>query len=487
MVLSKKFNDISYYSKSAESGYKLLPFNFHRLKDSSYICVNIVGQHVKLVKHDLISLVSGTLSPEDQIYFDLKSNHLLIDDDSSVALDLLALKYRTKQHRVAQFTALHIFVVTLRCDYTCKYCQVSRRMEGAEAYDMSRDIALRSLELMFMSPSKSLKIEFQGGEPLLNFDLIKFIVASAIDMNLEDKRDLQFVITTNLTFVDQDLLDFCKAYGIYLSTSLDGPQELHNKNRPRPNKDGYQKTIEGIKKIQDQIGQDKVSALMTTTSQSLKQPMQIIDEYVRQNLHSIFLRPLSPYGFAIKTKQMEKYNIDNWMEFYKVGLEYIIDLNKAGYYMAEQYTTIILRKILTPQNPGYVDLQSPAGIGISAVVYNYDGDVYASDEARMLKEMGDDKFKLGNVFDDDYGELFGSDVLLDSLENSLPESAPMCSDCGLITFCGADPVYHYATQGDVVGKKPLSFFCKKNTSIIEHIFELLDDEDNRKILESWIT
>ena len=487
MVLTKKFNDISHYSKSTESGYQLLPFNFHRLKDSTYLCVNLVGQHVKLTKRELVDLVNGTLRSTDQIYYDLKSNHILLDDDSTVALDLLALKFRSKQHRVAQFTALHIFVVTLRCDYTCKYCQVSRRMEGAEAYDMSPETALKSLDLMFMSPSKSLKIEFQGGEPLLNLKLIRFIVTSAIDMNSVTDKDLQFVITTNLTFVDQALLDFCDTYGIYLSTSLDGPEELHNKNRPRPNKDGYQKTIEGIRKIQDQLGHDKVSALMTTTSESLKQPTQIIDEYVRQNLHSIFLRPLSPYGFAIKTKQTEKYNIDNWMDFYRTGLKYIIELNKAGYYMAEQYTAIILRKIFSPQNPGYVDLQSPAGMGISAVVYNYDGDVYASDEARMLKEMGDEKFKLGNVFDNDYIDIFGSEVLLDSIEHSLPESSPMCSDCGLVTYCGADPVYHYATQGDVLGKKPLSFFCKKNTSIIEHIFELLDDEDNRKVMEAWIT
>lgn len=447
----------------------------------------MVGQYVRLQKHELVNLVNGTLRPTDQLYYELKSNHILLDEDSNVALDLLALKYRSKQHRVAQFTALHIFVVTLRCDYTCKYCQVSRRMEGADAFDMSRETALKSLALMFMSPSTSLKIEFQGGEPLLNFELIKFIVSSAIDLNLEKNRDLQFVITTNLTFVDQELLVFCDTYGIYLSTSLDGPEELHNKNRPRPNKDGYSKTIEGIKKIQDYLGHDKVSALMTTTADSLAQPTKIIDEYVRQNLHSIFLRPLSPYGFAIKTKQTEKYNIDNWMGFYRDGLEYIIELNKAGYYMVEQYTAIILRKIFSPQNPGYVDLQSPAGMGVSAVVYNYDGDVYASDEARMLKEMGDEKFKLGNVFENDYYDIFSSDILLDSLENSLPESSPMCSDCGLVTYCGADPVYHYATQGDVVGKKPLSFFCKKNTSIIEHIFDLLEDDGNRTIMEKWIT
>ena len=61
--------------------------------------------------------------------------------------------------------------------------------------------------------------------------------------------------------------------------------------------------------------------------------------------------------------------------------------------MVEQYSAIVLKKMLTNDDPGYVDLTSPAGIGIGAIVYNYDGDVYASDEGRMLAEMGDRTFR----------------------------------------------------------------------------------------------
>ena len=74
--------------------------------------------------------------------------------------------------------------------------------------------------------------------------------------------------------------------------------------------------------------------------------------------------------------------------------------------------------MLTNDDPGYVDLTSPAGIGIGALVYNYDGDVYASDEGRMLAEMGDKTFRLGNLHDDSYAELILSDALLDPLEES---------------------------------------------------------------------
>ena len=486
MVLSRSFSKLTDFEEALSLGYDLLPFNFHKLSTDKYLCTNMVGEHLYLKKVELAAFIDGKLSYREQKYLELKTKHFLYDSDSDVAIDLLALKLRTKHHRVSQFTALHIFVVTLRCDYTCNYCQVSRRQEGEGAFEMSKDSADAALRLVFMSPAKALKIEFQGGEPLLNFELIKYIVQQADFSNRSAQKELQFVITTNLSNLNDDVLNFCRDERIYLSTSLDGPEELHNKNRPRPGKNGYEKTVAGIKRIQSEIGVNKVSALMTTTNASLQKPKEIIDEYVKQNLNSIFLRPLSPYGFAIKTKQTEKYNAGNWIDFFKDGLDYIISLNQAGYFLVEQYSRIIMRKLFSSENPGYVDLQNPAGIGISVVVYNYDGDVYASDEARMLKEMGDETFKLGNLHKNTYEEIFGFEPLLESLESSILESAPMCSDCGLQAFCGADPVYHHATQGDSVGKKPLSFFCKKNMAVITHILETLEDPKKQRILQSWL-
>lgn len=65
--------------------------------------------------------------------------------------------------------------------------------------------------------------------------------------------------------------------------------------------------------------------------------------------------------------------------------------------MIEEFAAIILRKILTPWCTGFVDLQSPAGIINSVLVYDYDGYLYASDESRMLAEEGDYTFRIGSV------------------------------------------------------------------------------------------
>ena len=484
--LAKKFKNIEYFDSAIAGEYKLLPSRFTSLDESVYLLTNEVGEFLTVTRQQLENYVKKRVNKDSDFYHDLKSKHFLYDTDSNVALDLLSLKYRTKAKKISQFTALHIFVVSLRCDYSCQYCQVSRQTDDKKAYDMTEETAIRSLEFVFKSPSPSIKIEFQGGEPLLNFELIKFIVWSAKEKNKQFKKNLVFVITTNLTFANEDVLSFCFEHNIYLSTSLDGPADLHNKNRPRPLKNGYELTTDKIKEAQKYLGYEKIGALMTTTEASLSRVTEIIDEYIGLNMNSIFLRPLSPYGFAIKNKQASKYNVTRWFEFYKEGLEYIINLNKNGIYFKEIYTQIILTKIFSPFATSYVDLQSPTGAGISAIVFNYDGDVYASDEARMLAEMGDTHFKLGNLFSSSYEDIMLSDVLLDTLEESLAESSPMCNDCGFLPYCGSDPTYHYATQHDVVGHKALSGFCNKNMAIFRHIFSLLKDKETKNILLSWV-
>jgi radical SAM protein with 4Fe4S-binding SPASM domain len=195
---------------------------------------------------------------------------------------------------------------------------------------------------------------------------------------------------------------------------------------------------------------------------------------------------MSPYGFALKTKSFKAYDVNEWLEFYFTGLDYILSLNRSHFAFTEFYAATILAKMLTPFEPGFVDLRSPAGIGIGAIVYNYDGDVYASDESRMLAEMGDKTFRIGNVHRDRYKDIILSDALLGPIEESFAASVPMCSDCAFEPFCGSDPVFHHATQGDFVGSKPLSAFCKRNMSIFRRLITLMrNDDEVRRIFVRW--
>jgi His-Xaa-Ser system radical SAM maturase HxsB len=479
-----KFQKLDFYAQHRP--YELLPFKFDRLNDCEYVITNMAGEYHVLPMPVLEPLINRTLPPTSELIPTLRSKQFIRFPEEQAPLQLLALKIRTRLSRLAQFTNLHIFVVTLRCDHSCPYCQVSRQSEIRDEFDMTSEMADRSLDFVFMSPNPAIKIEFQGGEPLLNFEMVKYVVLEAEKRNLNEGRDLQFVIATTLSLLTDEMLIFCKQHRIVLSSSLDGPMNLHNANRPRPGRDSHQRFEEGLTKARAALGYDQVSALMTTTDKSLPHVRTIIDEYLRLGFDGIFLRTLSPYGFAIKTKKFLSYDTERWLEFYKEGLEYIIKLNKSGIRFVEQYSSLVLAKMLTSTDPGFVDLMNPAGAGIAAIVFNYDGSVYASDESRMLAEMGDQTFRLGNILEQSYEEIILSDQLLDALEDSFTLSSPMCSDCAFEPFCGSEPVYHHAMHKDLVGRKPESSFCKRNMAIFKHLIELMEnDEDTKRIFMGW--
>jgi His-Xaa-Ser system radical SAM maturase HxsB len=352
---------------------------------------------------------------------------------------------------------------------------------------MSEEIAGRALDLAFHSPSRTLKIEIQGGEPLLHFERVRQIVEGARGRGTREGRDVEIVVASNLAALDDDMLDFFREQDVFLSTSLDGPEDLHNANRPRPGNDSYTRTIRGIDRARDVLGRDRVAALMTTTRASLSQPQAIVNEYVHRGFASIFLRALSPYGFARRSAGTTGYSMREFLDFYVRALDHILEINAGGTVLVETYAQILLTRMLTPFATGYVDLQSPAGAGIGAAVYNYDGDVYASDESRMLAEMGDTRFRLGNVHRDSYEAIFGGDTLRRITAASVAESIPGCADCAFLPWCGADPVHHYATTGDLVPHIPTSDFHEKNFTIFKHLLSLYErDETTRRIFWSWI-
>jgi uncharacterized protein len=470
----------------SEPSWELLPFRFERFEPERVLLTNMVGEHMFVTGNELEEIVDNRLPTDSPLVRELRAKQIIRDSADAYALDLLALKMRTRYSRLPFFTALHIFVVSLRCEHSCPYCQVSRQTSDKQRYDMSAETAQRALEMVFASPSPGVKIEFQGGEPLLNLALIKQIVLDAKRLNEHCGKDLSFVIATNLALLDDEVLAFCDTHDIFISTSLDGPADLHNRNRPRPGNDSWERAIAGIRRVRETLGAHRVSALMTTTSGSLDRVREIIDCYVEQGIHDIFLRPLSPYGFAIKTKAHARYDVERWLAFSAEGLSYILELNRQGVPVVERYAAIILKKILTNEDPGYVDLASPARIGIGALVYNYDGDVYVSDEARMLAEMGDTRFRLGNLHEHSYEEIMLSDALLDPLEQSFTLSSPMCTDCAFEPYCGSDPVFHYATGGDFVGQKPTSAFHRRNSQILKRLLELYEtDAHARAVFRRW--
>jgi His-Xaa-Ser system radical SAM maturase HxsB len=344
-----------------------------------------------------------------------------------------------------------------------------------EKFDFSEQNLIKGINLMLSSPEENLTMEFQGGESLLAFDRIKEAISYTKSKAEVFGKKINYVICTNLAPINQEILEYCKNEKILISCSLDGHEELHNENRKRPGRNSFELVDKG----------ENVSALMTTTSLSLEHPIKIIDEYRKFGFKSVFLRPISPYGFATKNKN-STYQTKEFIDFYSKGLDYIIELNLKGEYFKETYTSILLKKILTAFSENYVDLMSPSGLVNSVMVYDYDGKVFLSDEARMLAQMKDFTFQIGTV-NDTWEKLLSNPVIEDISNSGVNDYLAGCSTCAYNIYCGADPVLHHATQKDMYGYRPDSSFCKRNMSVLDIIFDKIDNNDKvLEIFKSWV-
>lgn len=473
-----------------DDSLNILPFQFSRFDGDDYLLVNESGEHTFLGSEDFRAFVGGHLTTKSSAYHDLKSRHFLNTEHLPETLELVAAKYRSRKRFISNFTSLHMMVITLKCCNDCSYCQVSAEGDDAQGFDMTPEVARRVVDYIFKSPSPSIKIEFQGGEPTLNWNTLKETVLYAKQVNKTHRKRLDFVVCTNLVKVTEQQLLFFKENGVHISTSLDGPRDLHDKNRLLRSGGGtYDLFIKNLQVARQILGHGQVNALMTTTVDNVHRIDEVIEEYVRLGFGGVFLRSLNPYGLAVVNSDQMGYPVEVFVENFEKALDAIIQLNLSGTRFLEFYTNLLLTRILTPFSTGFVDLQSPSGAGISGVIYDHNGDVFPADEARMLARMGDRRFCLGNVFQNSYEHIFGGSLLREIVAKSCVEVMPGCNSCVYRTYCGADPVRNYVETGDLIGRRPGNDFCKKNKLIFDLLFRKLkrNNPDEMDVFWSWIS
>jgi His-Xaa-Ser system radical SAM maturase HxsB len=386
--------------------------------------------------------------------------------------------------------------ITSLCNLKCSYCQAStlsfdENKSNKKQNIFKKEVVDKIIEMIFKTVSSSIKIELQGGEPLVNWEFCKYLIENSYKKAAEyPHKSVEIILCTNLTLMDNKKLEFLKKYKVIISTSIDGTKELHDTHRVTYRGKGtYDVFVEKLNLTRNMIGHNNVGALLTVTNTNLHRLKEVIDEYVKLKFDGIFIRPLNPYG---KASAMNKitfgYEVDEFVDEYKKALDYIIKLNLDGQIFVDYYSSLLIRRILTPFSTGFVDLQSPAGAGISGAMYDFNGNVYPTDEARMLARMGDNSFCIGNVTSNSYEEIFRSEKLIDITRSSILQAIPMCNSCVFNTYCGGDPIRSYIEHGDLIGFMPSSNFCKKNMLIFNHLFDLIkeNNSDIMNVFWSWI-
>lgn len=463
-----------------------MPFRSRLLPDGFVVATAASGDHAFFspTEFDQFRHAPSTLPLSRQA--ELKARFLLGNSISSAGvIRLMRSRVAAKRETVSIGPTLHIIVPTLQCAHSCRYCQVSRALDD-QGHTMSLSDIDTACDSIFESPSPTLTVEFQGGDPLLRFDLVERAVLRIQARNVSEGRRIRLVVASTLHQLTPAICGFFKAHGVYLSTSIDGPLELHNRNRPIPGRDAYERTVAGIDMARALVGPDAVSALMTTTKESLPHAEAIVDEYVRLGFREIFLRPLSSYGFAKRNQALLGYSVDDFFGFYRRGLQRVLHWNQQGVEIREVYASILLNKMLSTFDAGYVDLQSPTGAGLSVLVYNYDGYVYPSDEARMLAETGDTSLRMGRI-GTSVEALLDSPVRRQLTKASQVEHIDGCRDCAYQLFCAPNPVDAKAQFGVFDPLVQATEHCQRHMGLFDDMFMMVRTATNelQDLLHQW--
>lgn len=460
---------------------KLNYFNFKYMGEH-VLLTNDFGKYMFVSENELKKIIAGNLDKDSRLMTELIEHKMIYGESELEFSTNNKFALRTIKGHVNTATALHIFVVTTSCNMSCVYCQANNGVESSHLV-MNEDMAEHAVDIALQSPEPCLGFEFQGGEPLLNFDVVKHIV----EYTEEHKgyHDISYTIVTNLTLLTDEILEFFAMHNFGLSTSMDGNEQVHNNNRVFINGNGtYSYVCNSIDKIR-KAGLH-VGAIQTTTRYSLQYPKEIVHAYADMGFDSIFIRPLTPLGKASVYWKSIGYLPEEFIAFYRAAVDELLRINQKGYFIKEDHATILLKRI-RGDFMNYMELRSPCGAGVGQLAYYADGDIFTCDEGRMLHEMGESTFRLGNVYESTYRDLIDNSICKTVCASSILESIPTCCDCVYQPYCGTCPVVNYALHGDVIEKQPRGYRCKIYSGILDYLFGKFSENDEKtvNVLNSW--
>ncbi len=379
-------------------------------------------------------------------------------------------------------TCLFIFVVTTECNTRCRYCQADGGGHRSCCM-MDEDVARKAVDIAVQSPERDITFEFQGGEPLIAFPIIRTIVEYAEEV--KGDKQIRYSLVSNLSLLREEHISFFVDHSFGISTSLDGPKALHDANRPMAaRRSSFDLAVDGIRRIQD--SGLSIGAIETTTRRSLGFARDIVQQYCDLGLKNICLRPLTPLGSAGVRWNEIGYEPVEFAAFYKEALDAIMEKNTEGIAIQEGFASTVLEGALHGHPVNHMECRSPCGATFGQMAFSPAGGVFTCDEARMLHDMGDPAFRLGSV-DDTYRNLVSSPVCRATCVSSILESMPACFECVYRPYCGSCPVVNYALGGDLQPKSSNGYRCAVNKGMLDAVFGLLVNGNDKvlEVLRSW--
>lgn len=413
-----------------------------------------------LSEEDYLSFSSG--KPDSRLLARLTQRGLVVSEENA---SLVRDRLRKRLGFLRQPPTLHVVAVTDRCDQTCLYCHAKK-----SARRMSAETADAVASFILSAPSSFFVVEFQGGESLLNYRIVKRVIAR-IDAGKGD-RVVSYRLVSNLSHMTKNMFDELTDLGVQIATSFDGPKDLHDKQRRLAGGSSYDCVVRWIKHAQE--AGCWIEAMPTITKYSLNREKEIVGEYMKLNLQSITMRPVSCIGAAEKNWKKVGITAEEYFGFWRKSLDYCMSLWASKKRISEGSTVSILEKLLSGGCKNMC-ARSPCGAGINQLAYDPGGKIFACDLARCF-----DEFSVGTVGKTTYEDVMKKTAHLRGLCNM----TSLCDACAWSAFCGTCLVSSYSTQDSMIPIRPQDFSCKLNRMQLAHVVELLSGK-KKSILREW--
>ena len=330
------------------------------------------------------------------------------------------------------------------CNLACRYCFAEEGEYHGRRALMSLEVGKKALDFLIANSGsrRNLEVDFFGGEPLMNWDVVKQIVEYARSKEEEYGKKFRFTITTNGMLLDDEKIDYINKEMSNVVLSIDGRKEVNDRMRVKVDGTGcYDRIVKNYKKLVEKRGDKEYYVRGTYTNYNLDFSEDVIHLY-EQGFDQVSVEPVmedESIEYAITEKDLDKI----YAEYDKL-VDKIANIKKNGGFINFFHFMIDL-----DQGPCVIKRLRGCGSGNEYVAITPDGDIYPCHQF-----VGHEEYKMGNLEDG----TFNTDIKKE-FAGCHVYSKPSCRDCWAKFYCsGGCNANNYIYNGDIHNAYELS--CK---------------------------
>ena len=341
---------------------------------------------------------------------------------------------KEKTAGVVKALCLHI---AHTCNLNCEYCFASQGKYHGERAVMSFEVGKRALDFLMENSGtrRNLEVDFFGGEPLMNFDVVKQLVAYARSVEKEHNKNFRFTLTTNGLLIDDDVIDFANRECSNVVLSLDGRKEIHDRYRVDYAGNGsWERIVPKFQKLVEARGGKDYYMRGTFTHANpdfLKDIQQMLDlGFTELSMEPVVCAPGDP-------SELTEEDLPIVLEQYEKLAELMLQRDREG----KPFTFYHYMIDLTG-GPCIYKRISGCGCGSEYMAVTPWGDLYPCHQF-----VGEEKFKLGNIYDG----VTNTEIQKEFASCNV-YAHPECRDCWARLYCsGGCAANAYHATGSITG------------------------------------